>query len=482
MHRLLIVSSGGDSESRNTAKIGRVHEAGGPAARAPEPVSHGRLEPFNSARAELWLVLARRGGAMARKYFRPGGGFHLTAFLVTIRDGGHPIVVVHQRAEGPRSAKQFRRKVTRASGKIDRPTESTHRRARSCVLSKIMTIDLTHLSDDALNAETKRVARVERLATARLLSLLIEVERRGIHLTLGYSSMFGYCTRALLMSEHAAYGRITAARTAKRFPQLMPLLEDGSLTLSTVGLLSPHLTEETVDALLDASRHRATREVEKMLANAWPQPDIPTRLTTLRTDPPEVQPLAPRLIDQTEERAAADGTPERRNQLPSGLAPARTPPRIVLAPIAPKRYLLKVTVCEDTHDKLQRARALLRHAIPDGDIDKILNRALHLLLVEVGRHKTGDTRTPRRATPVARTGRYIPAAVRRAVWNRDNGRCVFSGRDGICGETACLEFHHIVPFAAGGPTDVSNIQLRCRAHNVYEAAVYFGTEALSARR
>lgn len=65
--------------------------------------------------------------------------------------------------------------------------------------------------------------------------------------------------------------------------------------------------------------------------------------------------------------------------------------------------------------------------------------------------------------------RRIPAAERRPVWTRDDGRCAFVGADGRCSETGFLEFHHVVPFAAGGPGTLDNLQLRCRAHNAYEA-------------
>jgi hypothetical protein len=37
-----------------------------------------------------------------------------------------------------------------------------------------------------------------------------------------------------------------------------------------------------------------------------------------------------------------------------------------------------------------------------------------------------------------------------------------------------LEFHHVVPFARGGPTNTANLQLRCRAHNAYEAETDYG--------
>jgi hypothetical protein len=64
-----------------------------------------------------------------------------------------------------------------------------------------MTTDITCVSDDALIADTKRAAASERRATAELLTLLIEVERRKLHLHLGYSSMFVFCTRTLRLSE-----------------------------------------------------------------------------------------------------------------------------------------------------------------------------------------------------------------------------------------------------------------------------------------
>jgi len=67
--------------------------------------------------------------------------------------------------------------------------------------------------------------------------------------------------------------------------------------------------------------------------------------------------------------------------------------------------------------------------------------------------------------------------VKRAVWQRDGGRCAFVGSRGVCGERGFLEFHHVVPFAAAGEATVANIQLRCRAHNAYEASLFFGAES-----
>jgi HNH endonuclease len=37
-----------------------------------------------------------------------------------------------------------------------------------------------------------------------------------------------------------------------------------------------------------------------------------------------------------------------------------------------------------------------------------------------------------------------------------------------------FEYHHVVPFAAGGETSVANLELRCRAHNQHEARCFVG--------
>jgi hypothetical protein len=37
-----------------------------------------------------------------------------------------------------------------------------------------------------------------------------------------------------------------------------------------------------------------------------------------------------------------------------------------------------------------------------------------------------------------------------------------------------LQYHHRIPFAERGPTTVDNLELRCPAHNAYEAERWFG--------
>ena len=109
-----------------------------------------------------------------------------------------------------------------------------------------------------------------------------------------------------------------------------------------------------------------------------------------------------------------------------------------------------------------------RHQIPDGDIAVIFERALTLLVAELRKSRHGAVNRPRETSHCS-TGRHVPASVKRAVWERDQGQCAFVGAVGRCTERGFLEYHHRVPYADGGATNLENLELRCRAHNAYEA-------------
>ncbi len=87
------------------------------------------------------------------------------------------------------------------------------------------------------------------------------------------------------------------------------------------------------------------------------------------------------------------------------------------------------------------------------------------------------------AEPTRQRGRYIPAAERREVFQRDSGRCTYIDLRGErCCETRYLELHHLQPFAKGGASVAANLTLRCAAHNALAAEQDFGREACAEKR
>ena len=113
--------------------------------------------------------------------------------------------------------------------------------------------------------------------------------------------------------------------------------------------------------------------------------------------------------------------------------------------------------------------------MPNGDLAQVFDRALTVLVEELERRKFAATRRPGASRGQSEDSRHIPAAVKRAVVMRDGGRCAFVAPEGRrCDERRFLEFHHLQPYGAHGKPTVDNIALRCRAHNRYEAELFYG--------
>ena len=212
------------------------------------------------------------------------------------------------------------------------------------------------------------------------------------------------------------------------------------------------------------------------MAALRPRPDAPAIMRKL----PSASVESPTLVAITSSTQAAS---PRLVEVPANGAPlslASVRPRsepAAVVPLAPERYRIQLTVSRETHDKFRRAQSLLRHAVPSGDAAEIFDRAITLLVGSLERQRFAETSRPRAArvsNASPQRSRHISASVRRAVWHRDGGRCAFIRAAGRCREMALLEFHHVEPYAVGGVASLDNLELRCRAHNAYEARLYFG--------
>ncbi len=333
------------------------------------------------------------------------------------------------------------------------------------------TLSLARLSDQELLKRVAELAAAEREATALLIAHLAELDTRRLHLAEGFSSLFAYCTDALQLSEYSAYNRIEAARASRKFPVIVKWLFEGSLTLTTVRLLAPYLTTEKDGQLLERARFKSKRAVEELIAEMYPRAAVASLLRRLPVPRTGSEPSPGN--GSTEEAMHGNRPPVANPPVPA--SPQPHPHPATVAPLAPQRYKVRFTASTETVEKLRLAQDLLRHQIPDGDLDKIISRALTALLDNVARKKVAATTCPRPGGTTGSESRHIPAAVRRIVWLRDGGRCAFVSKSGRrCRDAGFLEFHHVIPYAEGGDATVDNIQLRCRAHNAFEGELHFG--------
>jgi hypothetical protein len=340
---------------------------------------------------------------------------------------------------------------------------------------------LTHLSDAVLLRDLAALVARDCFTTAALLAHIAEVDARRLYVPAGYPSMYAYCVDELRLSEDGAKRRIQAARAARQFPVLFTALAEGRLHLTAVCLLAPHLKPENVDAFIEAAAHRRKSDIEEWLARRFPPPEATARVGSIVPMISNVPQLAPAHLGM--EALASVGA------LDEGALAHLEDPRENAAPPSPERFLLQLRIEKSTHDKLRYAQALLSHALPSGDVAQVLDRALDTLIVQLEKRKFGaTTRRPRLRPSTAGNGptpgsRYVPAHVRRAVWERDQGRCTFVSAKGTqCKARRFLELDHVDPVARGGQATVDRMRLRCRAHNQYEAERAFRAAFMGRKR
>jgi hypothetical protein len=341
---------------------------------------------------------------------------------------------------------------------------------------------LEKLSDDEVLSGLERVLGQSRRVESSLIAHLAEVDARHLFARYAAPSMFVYCRDVLHLSEGEAQLRILVARAAREHPVLLDVLADGRLHLSGIAKLAPILTAENREALIPRAVHKSKREIEEMLAELEPRPDVPSAIRKL--------PDRPLISAETPGESRRDEVPHFAPLVPLLSVPRPgAPPRPAFQPLAPARYKVEFTAGAQLRDKLERLRALMREDVPNGDLAAIIDMAVTSELERREARRYAKTSSPRknvdrtRKVPPSqklRSSRYLPAEVRRAVYRRDGGQCRFVDRQGRrCPERHRLEYHHRHPYGLGGGPDPDNLCLMCGPHNRYLAEIDYGRKKMS---
>ena len=233
-----------------------------------------------------------------------------------------------------------------------------------------------------------RLVGRDRVLTVELVTCIAAVEVRRLYRELGYASMHAYCIATFNMSADMAFRRIHAARAILRFPQILPALADGRLHLTAVVLIAPRLNARSAASLVEAATNKTKVQILAMLAERYPQPDIPTQVR-------EIQPQASHQRESTTGNLDVS-VPQK------SLALARVPvawvavptqqPTVdypVVQPLAPARFELRCTLSQTAHDALRAAQELLSHAMPNADAAEVIERALVELVAQLEKTRLG---------------------------------------------------------------------------------------------
>jgi hypothetical protein len=267
-------------------------------------------------------------------------------------------------------------------------------------------MNLKHLTDTCLLADTKILVQRERALLSEILHHLREIERRRLFAP--HSSITEYAIRELLYSEDQAYFRISAMRMMVDLPAIQPQIEAGQINLTQISLAK---------TLFKSEAHKGT-------------------------------PLDAAQKIKVFERIAGLSKNKTQKILASYSGePARTPDSI--KGIGMGRNLVTAEFRDETLNKMRKLRGLLAHVDPNLSINDLFDRACDLAIERLNP-----------ARPIQRkVSQQTRAAVRRAVWARDGGACT------RCSSSFAIEEDHVVPKSMGGAYTLENIRLLCRACN-----------------
>lgn len=151
---------------------------------------------------------------------------------------------------------------------------------------------------------------------------------------------------------------------------------------------------------------------------------------------------------------------------------------------------IRFTADQDLMAKLERLRNLLGHKSDTQSYAGLIEELADLALKKLDPEKKTvrgpqlptsevDVITPERK--LESRSRYIPSAVKQAVWRRDGGICSFRDLStGMrCHSRHALQIDHVRAFSMSGTSDVGNLRLLCPAHNQLSAIRTFGLEKMS---
>lgn len=303
------------------------------------------------------------------------------------------------------------------------------------------------MTDQEIQVRMERLVRTERKITNEILRLVRLADERKFFLELGFSSLFDWMTRGLGYSEGAAQRRISSARLVSAVPAAAEKIESGKLNLTTLAkaqaairaeekVVGGKLSEERKAAVVALIEDKSAAEAERVLVDFFPD-------------------SAPRTARESRVEIAGD------------------------------QVRLSITLSREAVEDLERVRDLLSHALPEASLADVIAyvarefRARKDPLSKKSNHRSAEPSTAAPSTAAAakrRVSAVIPAAIRKAVMERDQRRCVFEDprTKRRCGSTYRVELDHVYPRALGGEDTVENLRCLCRSHNLHAARLTLG--------
>jgi 5-methylcytosine-specific restriction endonuclease McrA len=326
--------------------------------------------------------------------------------------------------------------------------------------------NLKGISDSELLASIKRLAVEERRIGIEVLHHLREIDARKLFASLGFSSLFVYCTNELGYSEGGAYRRISAMRLLRDVPEYESKLQEGAVSVATLSQVQSFLVQEKRQLgktysqgekldLLSKIEGKSTQQTERVLAIISPQLSREEKARIINEEETEIRFTAGRELMRKIERLKNLLGHKPEAQSYAGLIDELT--NIAIKKLDPLEKSNPKNASEIKSVKKAKVEVQIDQSLPPVEVVDG-----QLVSVEIGKDK--------------KSTRYIPAGIEREVWKRDGGQCTYRNAEtnGRCGSRHGLEMEHLRPFSQEGEATLENLTLLCPAHNQLAAIQAYG--------
>ncbi|MCB0405683.1 MAG: hypothetical protein KDD51_12950, partial [Bdellovibrionales bacterium] len=275
-----------------------------------------------------------------------------------------------------------------------------------------------------LHTRALECAAKYRKLEGELLDLIQQIDAQKLFRDLGYSSLFTYIVSALKLSESQAFNFINVARKANEVPELKTQILKGKISVSKARKIVPVLTKANQAEWIPKAIALPQKEIERQVADAQPGLRIPER-------------IRPKGKGRTELRCGLSVELEGKLKRAQDLLAKKRRRAVTLEETLEETigfYLVKNDPVAKEHRQTV-ARQLRTQKLSS---------------------RQPSIPTPR-PVPVTKS-RHIPAAVRRTVHARDEGRCRHREPDGKrCAAKRWVELHHLRAFSLGGSHEAHNL-------------------------
>ncbi|MFT3697454.1 MAG: HNH endonuclease [Kofleriaceae bacterium] len=295
-----------------------------------------------------------------------------------------------------------------------------------------------------VDQQLRLLARDRGAIDAREAPLLRTVVRMDVWKHVAKVSLYAYLEDVLGYGPKVARDRVRVAFALEQLPALAAALESGEHSYTAVRELTRIVTPKTEPAWIEAVRGCNSARVQEMVSmhrrgdspNDPPDYEVKPCIVTFELSPATYA----RLRQVQVEIANELGAEIDDNILFDALLAAREGG--VAGTSA--RAQVQMTVCEKCDQGFVNAGGR-QMPISDNERERLDCDAVRI----------GSDREPERLT------KDITPKTRRAVQQRDHGKCVVAG----CRSSRYIDIHHVIPRSQGGSHRAENLVLLCGGHH-----------------